>query len=56
MAKTISRVALCALMLAHVVGVGHAREAALHVAPSGNDTDAGTLAKPFATLTRARDG
>ena len=40
------------LLLASLA-VLHAAE--FFVSPTGNDTDAGTKAKPFATLERARD-
>lgn len=43
---------LTALLLAPL-GVIHAAE--LHVAPTGNDANPGTKAKPFATLERARE-
>jgi len=47
---------LCvAILLLLALSLAHAREAALYVAPTGSDTNPGTLGKPFATLTRARD-
>jgi hypothetical protein len=35
--------------------IGRAEETALYVATNGNDTAAGTIGSPFATLTQARD-
>lgn len=38
-----------------VLTVGSLEAGEFHVAPTGNDTNPGTLSKPFATLERARD-
>lgn len=51
MNPTLTRTVAGALML----GASLATAAEFHVAPTGNDTNAGTAAKPFATLERARD-
>ena len=40
----------CCLVVAAVLAVGSAQAAEFHVAPDGDDANAGTLAKPFATL------
>ncbi len=49
--------AMVLFVLAGVVGAAAfpARAAEFYVAPSGNDAEPGTRAKPFATLERARD-
>ena len=53
--KTLSwRMAASSLVLGLLAGAA-AQELALHVAPSGRDEAAGTLAAPFATVQRARD-
>lgn len=48
---------LCGMLFTSIVAVGQDAVPGLelHVAPSGNDTNAGTAAHPFATLERARD-
>ncbi|MCY2931499.1 MAG: right-handed parallel beta-helix repeat-containing protein [Planctomycetota bacterium] len=53
MNATMVGTALSVLVFAWVAGSAFATE--FHVAPAGDDTNAGTKAKPFGTLTHARD-
>jgi len=46
---------LCSLILAALTLGASAQAASYHVAANGNDTNPGTLAKPFATLQRAQE-
>ncbi|MCE5240593.1 right-handed parallel beta-helix repeat-containing protein [bacterium] len=46
---------LSLVLLLTVCATAHAAEQSIFVAPGGNDANPGTLAKPFATLARARD-
>jgi hypothetical protein len=46
---------LTLVLLLVALSVAQAAEQAVYVAPTGNDANPGTLAKPFATLARARD-
>ena len=56
--KNCSRLAICALVAASILLVtspGRSQQTAFYVSPAGNDSNAGTEAQPFKTLTKARD-